>query len=216
MALKIHVQTALTCFLSFFLFFFLFSFPLMRWSNGQHFCLTHLSWSSSNSQRLRKWPFPRAFCFGVFLLHAYHIQSLVSYLAMKCIWTSLVKEGWRLALYSLGFFGGGKLGNSQLAIPRFPEWQIWSVASLNPTGLQVNTKSWSRMCKVGWQGTRKDKRRKRNKGDSVSPKMNRRTWGNRKEFMRDVEISDLVSNLGTSSKNVCIHKFLIWLALKAG
>lgn len=65
------------------------------------------------------------------------------------------------------------------------------------------------MCKKGWQGTRWDKRRRKKKGDNVSSKMSRRTWGNRKEFMRDIEISDLVSNLGRGYKNVCIHIFLI-------
>lgn len=100
------------------------------------------------------------------------------------------------------------MGNSQLAIPRFLEWQtLGCCISESSTRLQVSAESWSRMCKE--RGARRDKRRKKKKVDSVSSKMNRRTWGNRKEFMRDIEISDLVSNLGTSYKNVCIHVFLI-------
>lgn len=55
------------------------------------------------------------------------------------------------------------------------------------------------------QGTRRDKRREKSKGDSVSSKMNRRMWREGKEFVRDNEIFNLVSNLGTSCKNVCIH-----------
>lgn len=59
------------------------------------------------------------------------------------------------------------------------------------------------------QGTRRDKRRKKNKGASVSSKMNRRMWREEKEFMRDMDIFHLVPNLGTSYENTCIHISLV-------
>lgn len=207
MAQRIHVQTVFTCFLPFFSsFVFPFFFPpveVVKWPALLPHPLS-LSWSSSKARGWGNGLFLGNFALPGFFV-TYHIKLLVSYLAVKCIWTSLVKEGWSLASYSLCFFGGGKMGHWQLAIPRFPEWQI--------LGCSLNAAQVSRMCREGWQGTRAGTGIK---GDSVSSKMNGRAWGNRKEFMRAVEVSDLVSNLGTSYKNLWIHIFLIWLPLKAG
>lgn len=114
--------------------FLLFSFPLLKWSNGQHFCLTQSPYPGLVPKPEGE---EMAFFLGNFALTVFQSYTTLTCLFLTLLWSVFELQLLRRARVWLHTHFAS-LGEARWEIPswQFPEFQSgrpWGVRALNPT-----------------------------------------------------------------------------------